>query len=825
MTPSLTGAQPALFRVDDRGSLRLAGKANEALALLLSLDPRQASRSVGFAETPTPFRPIPQTEAILCVYYWAVSFTRTMNAPQDHRAAGNVATVAGWILFSLAVLVLLGLAFDLRGLQSFIPEKAGIKTNSAVALLLASIALLRRNHRVSLFLSIAVFLIGALTLNEYFWGRDFGIDEFLFRDTNYIFYPGRMSPYTSFGYVLLGSSLLPMNSPHRVLRQLSRGLGILTGALGALAIVSHAYDTHVMNLIRPHSNVSVPTALGFLIAAIGVQYATPSEGIVRLFHADNAGGAMLRRLLPAGTLLTLLLGYAVRDAQIHYHWESGFSLAVVSLAVGACLITGIVLTAVHLERQDLSRRESESRFMSAAKAAPVMIWMSGTDKPRTYFSNRWLEFTGRSLEAEMGNNWAESIHPEDFERCLDTYGQSFDRREQFRMEFRVQRYDGEYRWVLDHGVPRFDQDGAFVGYIGIAVDVTDRKLVEQTLRESEARFLDLAEQSRTTHWEVDPQGLFTYVSHVSQASWGYNPAEVVGRMHFYDIHPQEGREAFKAAVFEVVERKQAFLDVVHAVETKDGRISWGSVNGIPLLKADGTLRGYRGSCTDVTERKLAEEALSGMSRSLIDAHEQERTRIGRELHDDVVQRLALLAVQFDGIQQDIPASIPELRRRIDDLQNQTTQITNDVQLLSRELHSNKLEYLGIVAATKNFCREFGERQKVEIDFQSHDIPAAIPTDHFLSLFRVLQEALRNATKHSGVKSFEVKLWGSAEEIQLTVSDLGVGFDSEAAMKGTGLGLTSMQERLRLAGGDLSINSVPKRGTTIHARVRLNSGGA
>ena len=357
------------------------------------------------------------------------------------------------------------------------------------------------------------------------------------------------------------------------------------------------------------------------------------------------------------------------------------------------------------------------------------------------------------------------------------------------------------------------------------VDVTDRKVSEETLRESEARFRDLAEQSRTTHWEVDPQGLFTYVSHVSQASWGYRPDEVVGSMHFFDIHPEEGREAFKAAVFAIVERKQLFRDVVHAIETKDGRTAWGSTIGIPLLNADGTLRGYRGSCTDITERKLAEEALSDMSRKLIEAHEQERTRIARELHDDIVQRLAFLAVQLDEVQRDIPDSGSEIGRRIGDLRNQTTDITNDVQLLSHELHSSKLEHLGIDLAAKNFCREFGERQRVEIDFQSHDMPAAVPTDLSLPLFRVLQEALRNATKHSGVKNFEVKLWGSPEDVQLTVSDRGVGFDSDAAMKSTGLGLTSMQERLRLVGGELSINSQPKRGTTIHARVRLNSGGS
>jgi signal transduction histidine kinase len=149
-------------------------------------------------------------------------------------------------------------------------------------------------------------------------------------------------------------------------------------------------------------------------------------------------------------------------------------------------------------------------------------------------------------------------------------------------------------------------------------------------------------------------------------------------------------------------------------------------------------------------------------------------------------------------------------------------MTNDVQLLSHELHSSKLDYLGIVGAAKNFCKEFSDRQKVEIDFQSHDLPAALPTELSLSLFRVLQEALRNATKYSGVKRFEVRLWGSTGEIHLTVSDFGAGFDTETALKSTGLGLTSMQERLRLVGGELSINSQPKGGTTIHARVPFDS---
>jgi PAS domain S-box-containing protein len=464
--------------------------------------------------------------------------------------------------------------------------------------------------------------------------------------------------------------------------------------------------------------------------------------------------------------------------------------------------------------------QSEARFRWLADHAPVLLWGSGIDKLYTYFNKPWLDFTGRALDLELGEGWAEGVHPEDLRWCLNTYTQCFDRREKFRTEYRLRRYDGEYRWILDIGVPRFEQDGSFVGYMGIAVDVTDRKLVEETLRENKARLLELAEQSRTTHWEVDPKGLFTYVSDVSEATWGYPPDEVIGRMHFYDLHPQEGRDAFKATNFAIMEQKQRFQDIVHAVEKKDGRLAWGSVNGIPVLNADGTLRCYQGSCTDVTERKLAEEALLGISRKLIEAHEQERARIGRELHDDIVQRLAMLVVQLDGIQQQLPVSASEFGSQIGDLRNQASEITCDVQSLSHELHSLKQEYLGIVGATRNFCNEIGERQKVKIDFQSHNIPDTLPTDLFLPLFRVLQEALSNAIKHSGVRRFEVKLWGSAEDIQLTVSDLGAGFDPQAAKNCTGLGLTSMKERLRLVGGELSIHSQRALGTTIHARVHL-----
>src|SRR5438270_5877870 len=124
-------------------------------------------------------------------------------------------------------------------------------------------------------------------------------------------------------------------------------------------------------------------------------------------------------------------------------------------------------------------RESEGRFRLIADSAPVMIWITGPDKLCTYLNNLWLDFTGRSLEQELGNGWAESIHRDDKERCLETYSGCFDRREKFMMEYHLRRHDGQYRWILDCGTPKFNRDGSFAGYIGSAVDVTERKIAEE----------------------------------------------------------------------------------------------------------------------------------------------------------------------------------------------------------------------------------------------------------------------------------------------------------------------------------------------------------
>jgi len=145
----------------------------------------------------------------------------------------------------------------------------------------------------------------------------------------------------------------------------------------------------------------------------------------------------------------------------------------------------IFLATLIEERRDKTNvlSESESRFRTMADTAPVMIWMSGTDKLCTFFNKGWLDFTGRPLEQEHGNGWTKGVHREDLDRCLEVYANSFNARQEFTMEYRLRRYDGEFRWVLNNGVPRFGPDGGFLGYIGSAIDITQRKETESELRQ------------------------------------------------------------------------------------------------------------------------------------------------------------------------------------------------------------------------------------------------------------------------------------------------------------------------------------------------------
>ena len=362
----------------------------------------------------------------------------------------------------------------------------------------------------------------------------------------------------------------------------------------------------------------------------------------------------------------------------------------------------------------------------------------------------------------------------------------------------------------------------FVEMIGSAIARTH---AESALLESENKLRLILDSTAEPIYGVDLDGRCTFCNTACLRTLGYERSdELLGRNMHNLAHQTGGVETIFPSEGCGICRAAHTGERVHV----DNEVLW-RANGTSFpveywcypQSRGGEVVGAVVAFVDITPRKLAEAALASVSRKVRDAQEQERGRIARELHDDIGQRLALLAMAIAQLQDSLPDS-SELPSVLGNLQEQTCEIAADVQSLSHELHSSKLQQLGLAGAMKDFCRELGDQQKVEIDFKTHDLAIPLSPDTSLCFFRVLQEALHNAAKHSGVRQFAVQLWGTPDEIHLTVSDSGSGFDVKAARESRGLGLVSMEERLKILKGTLSIESQPQGGTTIHARIPIAS---
>ena len=250
-------------------------------------------------------------------------------------------------------------------------------------------------------------------------------------------------------------------------------------------------------------------------------------------------------------------------------------------------------------------RESESRFRIVADAAPVLIWMAGVDQLCTFFNKPWLEFTGRSMEQELGNGWAEGVHSDDLQNCLDVYTAAFDARQPFVMQYRLRRNDGTFRWVSDQGVPRYDAQGRFAGYIGSCVDVTELVNKDAALRESEERMRMAAEAVNLGIWEWDLSKDEIWATNARRALLGWPASGKITLEHFISsLHPDD-RDRIRQAVDDAIHKGQDF-DSEYRLVLPDGIVRWMATRGSVRLDAHGKPAQLLGISIDITARKQAE---------------------------------------------------------------------------------------------------------------------------------------------------------------------------------------------------------------------------
>jgi len=264
-----------------------------------------------------------------------------------------------------------------------------------------------------------------------------------------------------------------------------------------------------------------------------------------------------------------------------------------------------------LRRREAALQESEARFRTLADTAPVFIWLTGLDKLCTYVNRSWLDFTGRTEEQELGYGWADGIHADDYQRALDTYVAAFDARRGFQMEYRLRRYDGTYRWVLDTGHPRFTPDGEFIGYVGSAMDITERIESEGALRESETRLRLAQHAARVGTWEWDiPTGRAVWSEMIWQLL-GLEPGDGGTSLERFVafIHPED-RESTLRRVNEVIANGEEYYDEFRIVRP-NGEVVWLASQGKIIRSPDGRPERMLGVNIDINERRLAAESLRG----------------------------------------------------------------------------------------------------------------------------------------------------------------------------------------------------------------------
>jgi PAS domain S-box-containing protein len=335
---------------------------------------------------------------------------------------------------------------------------------------------------------------------------------------------------------------------------------------------------------------------------------------------------------------------------------------------------------------------------------------------------------------------------------------------------------------------------------------------------AQQRFRDLVNAVEGIVWEADARTLhFTFVSEQAERVLGYPVQQWLSEPTFWTdhIHPDDRANTVQSYIDTAQQRRREH-DFEYRMIAANGESVW--LRDLVSVLREGTqATKLRGVMVDITDRKRAEQELEELAGRLIHAQEEERSRIGRELHDHISQMLGVLTIRIDQLRAD-EATSPDVAAALDELRHSTSELTDDIHSLSHRLHSSALDYLGLVPALQKLTTEFSSRHSIAIAFAHDQVPARLPSEVALSLFRVTEEGLNNIAKHSHARSARVNVSGSGDGLRLTIEDAGAGFDIDSLERRAGLGFVSMRERLRALRGTVHVDSALSRGTRIDVLV-------
>lgn len=480
---------------------------------------------------------------------------------------------------------------------------------------------------------------------------------------------------------------------------------------------------------------------------------------------------------------------------------------------------------------------AEDRMRLIIDTIPVMAWSVCPDGTVDFVNQRWLDYTGLTLEEEVERP-TRVIHPEDLPRVMEKWLADMAAGEPSEDEIRLQRADGQYRWFLVRTAPLRNERGDILKWYGVSIDIEDRKKVEEALRSSEREQRHLAEQfererarlaesqevAKMGSWEVDLDSLRVVWSEQTHRifetdSSHFHPTRPKFREF---VHPEDGAKV--DAAFAASLNKPSPCTVEYRIVLPDGRVKileerWRTFHDEkrkPVRLA--------GTCRDITESAQAELELQRLSGRLLCLQDEERRKIGRDLHDSAGQDLVALATMLGQLRASIPSAKRKSRRLLSECRALADKCIRDVRTLSYVLHPPILDEAGLGEAIRDYVHGFTRRSGIAVELEMPPDLGRMAKDIELALFRVVQESLANIQNHSGSQQAKIRFYRDSH-LTLEISDLGRGYSDREQMGKEetrfkfGVGIPSMKERVSLIGGQLDIESTT-HGTTVRVVVPL-----